>query len=413
LVLRGARFLTMEADIANDGIIENGAIVITDNRIVKVGKNALIQTPHDAREIDVAGATILPGFIDTHAHIFPNKGVQQRMVWEYLSNLSYGVITTRDPQTSTIDYFTYSDLVETGEIVGPRIFSTGPGIFDNTNIRTLDDARNVAMRYAKYYHVPNIKQYLTGDRSARQLLSMAAREMELIPTSEGLDMKMMITHIFDGQSLEHNFPQAPLYKDMVELTAQSGTYYDPTLIVNGGSPRSEDYFYTNTEVHDDVKLQRFVPFYELDKVTRRRRWYHKDEYKFQLYAEQAKKIVEAGGRVCVGGHGQLQGLGYHWELWSIHSGGMSEMDALRCATLFGAEAIGFSTDLGSIKEGKLADLVVLNSNPLDNIRNTTDIRYVVKNGLLYDAETLEMLWPSEKKLPPLYWSDREPGLDKN
>jgi Tol biopolymer transport system component len=413
LILRGARLLTMKPNAPNDGIIEDGAVLIVDNRIVKVGRSADIDTPEGAQEIEVSGKTILPGFVDTHAHMWPAWGVHRGVVWEYLANLAYGVLTTRDPQTSTTDVLTYSDLVETGDLVGPRVFYTGPGVFATDQIQSLEDARKVMKRYADFYHTNTIKQYVAGDRNVRQWIIMAARERDIMPTTEGaLDMKLDLTQIIDGYpGHEHSFPITPLFNDVVQLLAQSGTVYTPTLLVSYGGPWAENYYYTTTEVHNDPKLRRFVPHSELDKLTRRRPWFAEDEHIFRQHAVQAKKIVEAGGRVGIGGHGQLQGLGYHWELWSVQSGGMSEMDALRCATIFGAEAIGFDQDLGSIEEGKLADLLVLDRNPLENIRNSTSIRYVIKNGLLYDANTLDELWPEEKPLPKPYWRDDDPTDD--
>jgi len=412
LVLRGARILTMTPGAPNDGIIENSAVVIKDNRIAQVGSSSAITAPAGAKEIDVTGKTIVPGFVDTHAHMWPAWGVHRGVVWEYLANLAYGVLTTRDPQTNTTDVLTYSDLVETGEFIGPRVFYTAPGVFTIEQIKSLKDARRVLKRYADYYHTNTIKQYLAGDRNVRQWIIIASKEKSIMPTTEGaLDMKLDLTQIIDGYpGHEHSFPITPLYKDIVELVAQSGTIYTPTLLVSYGGPFAENYYYSSTEVHDDAKLRRFVPHNELDKITRRRpQWFRDDEHVFKLHAAQAKKIVEAGGKVCIGGHGQLQGLGYHWELWSVQSGGMPEMDALRCATIFGAQAIGFEKDLGSITEGKLADLLVLDRNPLENIRNTTSLRYVMKNGLLYNADTLDQMWPVEKKLPKVYWSNDDPA----
>jgi imidazolonepropionase-like amidohydrolase len=119
-------------------------------------------------------------------------------------------------------------------------------------------------------------------------------------------------------------------------------------------------------------------------------------------------VVNAGGRVCLGAHGQMQGLGSHWELWMLQSGGLTPHQALRSATLFGAEAIGLQQDLGSLEPGKLADLVVLDKNPLEDIRNSTSIRYVMKNGELFDGDTLDRLWPKPKKLEKMYWWDGDP-----
>ena len=87
---------------------------------------------------------------------------------------------------------------------------------------------------------------------------------------------------------------------------------------------------------------------------------------------------------------------------------MAEHDALRAATILGAEAIGLDEDLGTLEPGKLADILVLSGNPLDDIRNTNSVRYVMKNGRLYDGETLDEFWPREQALEALGWQSDEP-----
>ena len=406
IVLRGGRLLTMEPGRAADGIIENGAVVVVDNRIQRVGPSTEIETPTGAREIDIAGKTILPGFVDLHAHLRAERGMHRNMAWDYLNYLAFGVTTTRNAADPT-DNLTYSCLVEMGDFLGPRIFSTGPPILADNGIRSLEDAVRVVERYRQYYGHNTIKMYLTGDRTVRQWMSMASRRLRATPTTEGIDMKTMITQVMDGYSLEHLLPHFPLSKDVVELVAQSGTFYDPTLIVSTG-PRPEYYWWTRTDVHDDPKVRRFTPHDLLDRATRRLPWFHDGEFYYEEHAKDLKKIVEAGGKVTVGSHGEMQGISFHWELWNIQSGGMKEMDALKAATIFGAQGIGFEQDLGSISEGKLADLVVLDKDPLEDIQNTTSLRYVMKNGLLYDADTLDMLWPVQRKLPKTYWQGTDP-----
>ena len=402
VVLRGARIISMKGG----EVIANGDIVVRNNRIVAVGAAGTMATPAGARVIDVAGKTILPGYVDVHAHMWPAFGVHRSQPWEYLINLAYGVTTTRDPQTSTTDVLSYGDLVETGDLIGPRILATGPGVFARDSIRSLDDARDVLRRYSEFYKTNTIKQYMVGDRKTRQWVIMAAREQGLMPTLEGgLDFKKNMTEAMDGYAgIEHTLPIAPLYKDAIQLFTQSGTTWTPTLIVQYGGPWAENFWYENTNVVDDPKVNHFMPRHVVEgKTLRRPGWWAPSQYSFPLFAEQAAKIVAAGGRVGLGSHGQFQGLGAQWEIWNIASGGMPRHDVLRVATIFGAEAIGMGRELGSLEPGKLADLQVLDANPLDDIRNTNTVRYVMKNGRLYDANTLNEIWPRQKAVARMWW----------
>ena len=112
----------------------------------------------------------------------------------------------------------------------------------------------------------------------------------------------------------------------------------------------------------------------------------------------------------LGGHGQLDGLGDHWELWAIASGGMRPLDVLRVGTIFGAQSIGLDHDLGSLEPGKLADLVVLDGNPLEDIHQTNSIRYVMKNGRLYAGDTLDEVYPRQRALEAQWWWDAQAGV---
>jgi hypothetical protein len=344
--------------------------------------------------------------------MWPDWGIHRAQVWMYMANLAYGVTTTRDPQTATTDVLSYGDLVETGDILGPRIFSTGPGVFWSDDIKSLADARDVLRRYTEYYNTNTIKQYMVGDRKVRQWVIMAARELRLTPTLEGgLDYKKNLTEAIDGYAgTEHSYPIAPLFNDNVRLIAESGITYTPTLLVLYGGPFAENYWYQRHDVLKDEKLGRFTPKQQLLAVgLRRQGWWHPSQYAHALIAAQANKIIQAGGRVGIGSHGQLQGLGYHWEMWSLASGGTKPIDVLRAATIHGAEAIGHGKDLGSIEGGKLADLVVLDANPLDNIANTNTVRYVMKNGRLYDGNTLAEVWPRQRDLGRPWWVAGEPA----
>ena len=419
-VLRGVRLITMNGD----EVIEGGEILIQNNRIAGVGARGSLTVPDDAQVIDVTGKTIVPGFIDTHAHMRPAWGVHKPQAWSYHANLAYGVTTTRDPQTATSDVLTYSDRVRAGTITGPRIYSTGRGIFGDLAedpIRDLDHARDILKRYSDYYDTKTVKMYMSGNRQQRQWILIASKEQGLMPTTEGgLDLKYNLTMMIDGYpGQEHSLPVFPLYEDVVRLAAETKIAYSPTLLVSYGGPFGENYFYTRENPHDDPKLRRFTPHQEIDRKTRRRGagtgpgpggWFMDEEHVFQKHAEVANRIVEAGGRVGVGSHGQLQGLGYHWELWAVASGGMSNHDALRCATIFGADAIGLGQELGTLSAGKLADLVVLDANPLDDIRNTNTVHYVMMNGRLYDGDTLDEVYPRQRPMEALSWQGHDPGV---
>ena len=412
VVLSGARVITMRGD----EVLENADILVTNNRISAVGPAGSLDVPGGASRIDISGTTVSPGFVDTHAHMWPAWGLHKNQVWMYSANLAYGVTTTRDPQTSSTDVITYGDLVEAGQVVGPRVYSTGPGVFGDyvmDAIRDADHARDILRAYSDYYDTKTIKMYMAGNRQQRQWVIQAAREQGLMPTTEGgLRAEYDLTLAIDGYSgLEHSYPIYPIYEDVVTLFAETGIVYTPTLLVAYGGPWSENYWYAKQPPHDDEKLQRFTPHSELDAKTRRRNagWFMDEEYVFEELGTALDKIVEAGGRIGVGSHGQLQGLGYHWELWSMQAGGLTEHEALQAATIFGAEALGFGADLGTVEQGKLADLVIMEANPLDDIQNTNTIRYVMKNGRLYDGDTLDEVWPRQRASVTEVFNDDGPG----
>jgi len=406
VVLRGARIVTLKGD----QVIERGEIEVRDNRIVYVGPVRAGPVSAHATLFDVSGKTIIPGLVDIHSHMWPTWGIHETQVWKYLINLAYGVTTTRDPQTSTTDILTYEDQVETGALMGPRIYSTGPGVFWDENFQSLDEARSALRRYSEFYHTNTIKQYLTGNRKQRQWVIMAAKELNLMPTTEGgLDFKMNLTEMLDGYpGHEHSYPIMPLFRDAVELAARSGITYTPTLLVNYGGPWAENYFYERYDIHQNPKVARFMPHEEIDYRAERRPWFRENQYVFSRIAAGATAIVRAGGRVGLGGHSEMDGLGTHWELWALASGGMTPLETLRVGTLFGAEAVGLAQDLGSLEPGKLADLIVLDKNPLDDIHNTEGIRFVMKNGRLYQGDDLTERWPRQRALPHLWWSDWAP-----
>jgi Tol biopolymer transport system component len=398
VLLRGARIITMRGD----QVIEDGDILVKNNRIVNVGKRGSFAIPADTKTFDISGDTVVPGFIDVHDHLFEIRkyGVlDPDNNWDFLAALAYGVTTAFDPQPGTPDTFAYADLVDMGKELGPRFYTNGPGIFPYNNFQSLEQIKDVVTRYKQYYKTPYVMSYMIGNRRQRQWMEQACYDLKMMPTGEGaLDQNLDLTRFIDGfNSGQHSLPVSPLFKDVVQLVAQSKVFITPTM-------KNTDYFFETSDAEHNPRVRRFMPYDFVEGLSERRYgWEAADELAFPRLAAQYKKIIHAGGRIAVGSHGTFPGLAFDWEMWAFASGGISNFEVLRSSTLVGAERLGLAQDLGSIEPGKLADLVVLTRDPLQDIRNTTSVRYVMKNGELLAADTLDEIWPVAKPLPPLWW----------
>jgi Tol biopolymer transport system component/imidazolonepropionase-like amidohydrolase len=413
LVLKGARVITMKGD----EVLALADVVVTGNRIAAVGATGTVAAPAGAKVFEAAGKTVIPGLIDTHAHLhYSAFETFPETKWEYIVNLAYGVTTTYDPSAPSLDVFAQAEMVEAGLMAGPRVFSSGDVLYGGQPFDIWAEVNSQAdalrqVRRMKAYGARMIKVYQQPRRSQRMYFAEACRKERMLLTAEGAgELQTDLTMALDGfTAFEHSLPVA-LGEDAVQLLARSGTHYTPTLLVSYGGPWGELYFYQARNPHDDAKLNRFTPHLVIDRLARRHPWIWPDEYHFPTVAESAAKVARAGGSVSLGAHGQLQGLGVHWELWAMAGEGggekrkaMTPLEALRAATSAAADKLGFSPELGTVEAGKIADLIVLDGDPLADIHNTEKIRWVVKNGVVYEAETMKELWPRERELPPFFW----------
>lgn len=410
IAFTNARIITMEGST----IFENGTIVINQNRIESIGESANIQIPSDAKIYDVSGKTIIPGFVDAHAHIGAfGTNLTSQQNWQFMANLAFGVTTAHDPSANTETVFTLSELQKSGKLVGPRLYSTGFILYGadadvKAVINNLDDARS-SIRRTKAFGAKSVKSYNQPRRDQRQQVLKAARELGINVVPEGgSTFYHNITMVIDGHTgVEHNIPVAPIYKDVLEVWGKSGTGYTPTLIVNYGGLNGEYYFYQRDNVWENEKLLRFTPRAVIDSRSRHRTMVPNEEYDngHILVSNTAKNLSDAGVKVNMGAHGQLQGLGVHWETWMMAQGGMTPFEALQTATINAANYIGAGNDIGSLKEGKIADLILLSENPLEDIENTQTIEMVMANGRLYDAETMDEIGNHPKKRALFFWEN--------
>jgi len=279
-----------------------------------------------------------------------------------------------------------------------------PGFY--AEINSLEDASD-HIRRLKLQGAHSIKNYNQPRREQRQQVVKAAID-ENIPTvaEGGAQYYMDLTIIADGNTqLEHNIPQAVFYEDLLSFYSQTKVGYTPTLVVTYGGLAADPYWRSHMEVWKHPILSQHVPPEQLQSSSVRVTQAPEEDFVDAQSASQAKRLAERGVPVSIGAHGQEEGLAAHWEMWSFVRGGMSPLQALRAATIVPAKALGFDKDIGSLEAGKLADLVIIDGDPLSEIRDTDNITHVMLNGRLYETPSMDETVTGSFKLDPYYWAE--------
>ena len=410
IAFTNARLITMNGN----EVIEEGTIIINQNKIDTIGTSEKIVIPEGVKVYDMKGKTIMPGIVDVHAHVgaFRN-GLSTQKHWQFYANLAFGVTTSHDPSVHTKAAFTLEELQKSGQTVGPRLFSTGFILYGAEGdfkavVNNLEDAR-FAIERTKAFGAKSVKSYNQPRREQRQQIMQAAKELGVNVVPEGgSNFYSNMSMIFDGHTgIEHNIPVNPVYKDVLSLWSNSKTGYTPTLIVNYGGMNGEMFFYEESNVWENETLLKYTPRYVIDTRSRHRIKIPRKEYEngHILTSKTVTDLSKMGVKVNLGAHGQLQGLGAHWELWMLHQGGMSNLEALKAATINGAEYIGIGDELGTLEVGKLADLIILDKNPLENIRHSNTVTHTMINGRLYDVTTMNEIGNYNTPRTKFYWEN--------
>jgi Tol biopolymer transport system component/imidazolonepropionase-like amidohydrolase len=411
MALVGAKVITMRNADNEQEVIENGVVIVNGNRIEAIGQQGQVVIPKGTKQVDVTGKTIIPGIVDVHAH-----GAQARdeltpeQNWRNYSSLAFGVTTIHDPSNDSSSIFSASEMQRAGVIVGPRIYSTGTILYGakapgyTANIESYDDAKFHVQRL-KDLGAISVKSYNQPRRDQRQQVIAAGKELGIMVVPEGgAKFYANMTQVIDGHTgIEHAIPLERGYDDVKQLWSQTNSGYSPTFVVAYGGLSGETYWYDRTNVWENERLIRWTPKYLVEPVSIRRLHAPDDHYNHFKVASFAKELRDRGVRVVIGAHGQREGLAAHWEIWMMNQGGFTPWESLRGATFDGAKYLGMDKDIGSLEVGKLADLVVIDGDVLEDIRRSEFVAYTMINGRLFDAKTMNEVGRKGHQREPFFF----------
>ncbi|EGN96264.1 hypothetical protein SERLA73DRAFT_94359 [Serpula lacrymans var. lacrymans S7.3] len=416
LVIKNATILTMDKAFS-ENVLHGGVLTVRGGVIESVNLQHEAVIPNGATVVDAEGGFVIPGFIDAHAHWDGFETLYPAASWELETFLAYGVTTLHNPSSHNVLGYIERSRLESGQMVGPRIFHTGRIIYGasslayHQDIADSDEARTALLRI-KVEGGPasfSYKNYNLPSRASRQRLLLEARNFSMLCVPEGgMNYDWDLTYIIDGMTtVEHNLPVAKLYDDILTLYARSGTGATPTHIVNYGGVHGEQVVWATQNVPNDPKLRRFTRHDVLEGLSESTARPH-NSLAFYNTSESIANLVDRGLLAHIGAHGEPPlGLNYHEEMFFATVGGLSNYEVIRAATSSAAITFGLYDSLGSLTPGKLADILIYPSGIdllHDDIRTSREIRYVVRGGRIWDAETMVEVWPVKGRkqvIPPI------------
>jgi imidazolonepropionase-like amidohydrolase len=381
-------------DLAAGGFGPETSLLVEAGRIRWVGSESGRVTPRSTVTLDAAGRYVIPGLFDLHVHsAWPDHEANQDAF------IAYGVTSVRDTGGGLDLLNALSDRGESTSDPLPRYFFSGE-IFEGARpnwgdaflqISREEDAR-AHVRLWKEWGAHFIKVYPSLPWPLQRAVAGEARRLGLPVVGHGLSTEEIVKSVTLGYAVLEHGP-ASISDDVLQLLASAGTRWDPTLAIMGGH---QLVLRDDPGRLEDPTFRTFVPgqsirdakgggmFGRLPDGVLRASWKARLS---RIRAAHARGIALQVGTDSLM-TGTFFGPSVHWELEHFVEAGISPREVIRMATTGAAEAVGAGDDLGKVEPGKLADLVLLEANPLEDIRNTRSIWRVVKAGRVFDPATL-------------------------
>jgi imidazolonepropionase-like amidohydrolase len=391
LLVRHVRVLDLTAGCFG----AESSLLIQGGKIVWIGPEQEQEVPENAAVLDGGGRYAMPGLIDVHVHsAWANQQASEDTF------IAFGNTSVRDVGASLDLLNALRDRSETTNLPVPRYWFSGE-ILEGAmplwgdaflQIANEQEAR-LAVRKWREWGADLIKVYLTVPWHLQNVMAEEAQRQGLPLAGHAISFAEMVRHVLQGYaSVEHT--TGVIYDDGLKLLAAAGTRWVATLTCEGGS---EIFMREDPPRHMAAELVRqFVPPEKIEAALQggRLSYYPKEYWPVNMKRAFARILAayRAGVKVRAGTDALMAevffGLSLHWELEFFNMAGLSQLEALRLGTAEAAETVGAASYLGTLAPGKLADLVILSANPLEDIQNTIKIWRVIKGGQLFDPKTL-------------------------